>query len=368
MPDWLLRFITHHPWWGSIVLLLVSSLLFGSWAPGVGGLLWMAGTAAIVVLRIGVKGQAVGGRPQVAAVKAGRERYARIVFQDLHEPMPDRDTEWYLFRWALPQPIAVGQQVFLEGGSTGIVVGEGRRSDYDGNLSDVLRIATLSEVRQAYEAHERGQRAVSAALNSWLDLMRSAAGLPVSRPLARRVPDGMPIVPPADGEAGAADAERFARSWWKAFKNARDSEEEMAFEHIARRWYARRDAMEMRAAQPAALARGRHYTEWVEPIKQMKRDGRHNDALTILGECMDATERADRGRPAPWYYEQAAIIYRKDRDLDAEHAVIERYFAACEEEPHEKMVERRQKVQQASSRAVSMGGVAKSGEPNGTEG
>lgn len=85
------------------------------------------------------------------------------------------------------------------------------------------------------------------------------------------------------------------------------------------------------AEESAALVRGRHYTTWVETIRQLKRDGRVEDALTLALECVDATEREARVSgmsPAPAYTEMAAVIYRQRRDYAAEVAIIERFVAA----------------------------------------
>jgi hypothetical protein len=84
------------------------------------------------------------------------------------------------------------------------------------------------------------------------------------------------------------------------------------------------------AEEVAALVRGRHYTRWVDSIRQLKRDGHVDDALTLALECVDATEREGRVSglsPAPAYTEMAAIIYRQRGDLDLEIAIIERYLA-----------------------------------------
>jgi tetratricopeptide (TPR) repeat protein len=40
----------------------------------------------------------------------------------------------------------------------------------------------------------------------------------------------------------------------------------------------------------AGLVRRRHYTEWVEPVKQLKREGRLKEAEALLLECVDAVE------------------------------------------------------------------------------
>lgn len=73
------------------------------------------------------------------------------------------------------------------------------------------------------------------------------------------------------------------------------------------------------------LVRGKHYTEWVEEIRALKRSGKFDEALALLRDCIAAAERDRQGRePAPWYTEQAAIVCRKLGDLDHEVAVLER--------------------------------------------
>ena len=84
------------------------------------------------------------------------------------------------------------------------------------------------------------------------------------------------------------------------------------------------------AVTRAGRVNGKHYTEWPDEIRQLKRDGRVDEALDLLLACVEAAERGRDGRePAPWYTEQAAIIYRQAKDYVAEIAVIERWQAAC---------------------------------------
>ncbi len=73
---------------------------------------------------------------------------------------------------------------------------------------------------------------------------------------------------------------------------------------------------------------GKHYTEHVETVKQLKRDGNYHDAATLLLRLVDATESEDaveRFGVAPWYYEQLAIIYRKQGEPDSERTVLRRF-------------------------------------------
>ena len=77
----------------------------------------------------------------------------------------------------------------------------------------------------------------------------------------------------------------------------------------------------------AGHVRGSHFTEYVEAVKQLKRERRHEEAIALLLELVDATEAEANAKgfgAAPWYYVQLAIIYRKERRFDDEVAILER--------------------------------------------
>lgn len=79
----------------------------------------------------------------------------------------------------------------------------------------------------------------------------------------------------------------------------------------------------------AGMVRGKHYTEWVGDITALKRHKAHAECCELLLELIDAVEREaleQQVSPAPWYYEQLAIVRRKMRDFDGEVAAIERYL------------------------------------------
>jgi DnaJ domain len=81
---------------------------------------------------------------------------------------------------------------------------------------------------------------------------------------------------------------------------------------------------------PAApgMVRGRHFTTYVEEVKELKRRREYEAAELLLLALVGATEAedsVDRLGVAPWYYEQLAIVYGKRRDLDSEIAILERY-------------------------------------------
>lgn len=74
--------------------------------------------------------------------------------------------------------------------------------------------------------------------------------------------------------------------------------------------------------------RGRHYTTYVEEVKQLKREGKLDEAKRLLLELVAATEYEAENEGcgvAPWYYEHLAIIYRKQKDFAKEVAIIERF-------------------------------------------
>jgi hypothetical protein len=75
---------------------------------------------------------------------------------------------------------------------------------------------------------------------------------------------------------------------------------------------------------------GVHFLELVEPIKQLKREGRNEEALQLCYVAIAGVEgeHASEGlTPPPWYTEQAAIVLRKLNRRDEEIAVLRRYLA-----------------------------------------
>ncbi len=77
---------------------------------------------------------------------------------------------------------------------------------------------------------------------------------------------------------------------------------------------------------------GYHYLEAIEPIKQLKREGRLEEALALCYGAIEGAEHSREGRePAPGYTIEAAIIHRKRGERDAEIAVLQRWLALCPE-------------------------------------
>jgi hypothetical protein len=108
------------------------------------------------------------------------------------------------------------------------------------------------------------------------------------------------------------------------------TEEKRAAEHRARSKMVRRSIAEGGArAQEfrTGMVNGVHYLELVEPIKQLKREGKLREALVLCYGAIEAAERdADGREPAPWYTEQAAIVHRKLGERDEEIAVLRRWI------------------------------------------
>jgi len=81
--------------------------------------------------------------------------------------------------------------------------------------------------------------------------------------------------------------------------------------------------------QIPAMVRSQHFSQWVEQIRELKRQGQPELALVLLLECVDATERDGQGPfPAPWYTWAAAVIFRQRRDYAAEVEILERWVNA----------------------------------------
>ena len=73
---------------------------------------------------------------------------------------------------------------------------------------------------------------------------------------------------------------------------------------------------------------GAHFTEHVTKINDLKRAQRTDDAIALLLKCVNATEAEDsrdRMGVAPWYYQQLAVLYRKEKRSADEVSILERY-------------------------------------------
>ncbi|MCG2739400.1 MAG: hypothetical protein L6300_04085, partial [Syntrophaceae bacterium] len=73
---------------------------------------------------------------------------------------------------------------------------------------------------------------------------------------------------------------------------------------------------------------GRHYTTYVSDVASLKKGGRLEEAEKVLLELVTATESEsviECWGVAPWYYEELAKTYRKQKVYAKEVAILERF-------------------------------------------
>jgi hypothetical protein len=74
--------------------------------------------------------------------------------------------------------------------------------------------------------------------------------------------------------------------------------------------------------------KGRHFTTYVDDVNCLKKSGQLEEAERLLLELVKATEEENSIENigvAPWYYDELAKIYRKQKDYVKEVAILERY-------------------------------------------
>lgn len=87
----------------------------------------------------------------------------------------------------------------------------------------------------------------------------------------------------------------------------------------------------------AGLVNRKHYTEYVSSVKELKRQGKLDRAETLLLRLIRAVEEeaeAENWIVAPWYYEQLAIIYRRQKAKTKELDILKRFAIQKHEEKH----------------------------------
>lgn len=80
--------------------------------------------------------------------------------------------------------------------------------------------------------------------------------------------------------------------------------------------------------ESAGFVDGKHFTEYVDEVKRLRRDTKSDEAIGLLLKLVDATEAdsiVNGCGVAPWYYEQLAICYRKLGRLNDEIRILERF-------------------------------------------
>jgi len=76
--------------------------------------------------------------------------------------------------------------------------------------------------------------------------------------------------------------------------------------------------------------RGRYFITYVYDVTNLERQDRLDEAESLLLELIDAEKDLRRvekvKNPSPWYYEQLAIVYRKNKKYSDEISIIEKYL------------------------------------------
>jgi hypothetical protein len=97
-------------------------------------------------------------------------------------------------------------------------------------------------------------------------------------------------------------------------------------------------------------------TDKVDEVKELKRAGKSSEAIALLQECIDSMEKnaENLGGVAPWYYEQLAILFRKEKRLADEIEVLERYSGQLKGPGvgPEKLAERLRKARERYNKAT----------------
>ena len=73
---------------------------------------------------------------------------------------------------------------------------------------------------------------------------------------------------------------------------------------------------------------GKQYTTYVVKVRAMKRGNKFPEVERLLLRLIEATEAESRlmgWGVAPWYYEQLALVNRKQKNYPAEVRVLERF-------------------------------------------
>lgn len=74
--------------------------------------------------------------------------------------------------------------------------------------------------------------------------------------------------------------------------------------------------------------KGKHVSDYVDRVKQLMQEKNHAEAIELLFRLVGQTEQEAEQEGygvAPWYYEQLAVIYRKEKRYSDEVAILERY-------------------------------------------
>ena len=87
----------------------------------------------------------------------------------------------------------------------------------------------------------------------------------------------------------------------------------------------------------AGLVDGKHYSAFVEEVQDLKRNGEFGKAEALLLRLVQATEeeaKVEHWWSASWYYEQLAIIYRKQKAYSNEVSILKRFARHNHDKTH----------------------------------
>lgn len=109
------------------------------------------------------------------------------------------------------------------------------------------------------------------------------------------------------------------------------------------------------APERPGMYQGKHYTEYLDVVRQLKRDERYDDVEQLLNHlcaAVEAEHHAEQNAPAPWYFDELAKIYRRRKDYTAELGAID-WFLRLEprNDYNHQMRERRDKTVQLMLKA-----------------
>ena len=110
-------------------------------------------------------------------------------------------------------------------------------------------------------------------------------------------------------------------------------------------------------AETPGYVDGKHFTEYVDRVKELRQHGENDRAEALLLKLVEATEAessVEGDGVAPWYYEQLAIMFRKADRLDDEIRILERFAAQkhARGSSPPKLLSRLEKARQRFNRGV----------------
>jgi hypothetical protein len=106
------------------------------------------------------------------------------------------------------------------------------------------------------------------------------------------------------------------------------------------------------------LYKGRHYSEYVGEIEELKRSGDLRTTEELLLKLIPIVEKEAKDNNwelAPWYYEQLAIIYRKENRYVDEIEILTRYSKLVKtvNSKGERLIARIEKAKELQSKNIS---------------